>query len=89
VGAQDLALRYVAYAIMLAVVAAGLFGLLEAEDDAGVTGVTGDAEMEYPAITRQRLKPTLVVDVVTARRARGSRPWCSHPTTSRGCSSAP
>lgn len=69
-GAQDLLIRYVAYAIMLAVVAAGLAGVLESEDDARATGVTGDAEIEYPAVTRQGLKPTLVVDVVN----RSSRP---------------
>lgn len=65
-----LALRYVAYAIMIVVVALGLIGLLErdAGRDASVAGL-GTARVEFPSVTRQGLKPALVVEVTndTAR----------------------
>ena len=63
---QDLVLRYIAYAVMLAVVAAGLVGLLERESSARASAGSGDVDVEYPRITRQGLKPSLVVEVRNA-----------------------
>lgn len=61
--AQDLVIRYLAYALMMAVVAAGVAGVLESEDDAGAIGAAGAVDVEYPTVTRQGLKPSLVVTV--------------------------
>lgn len=61
--AQDLVIRYVAYAVMIAVVAVGLAGVLERVDDARATASSGAVGVEYPAVTRQGLKPSVVVSV--------------------------
>lgn len=59
---RDLTIRYLAYALMLAVVVAALAGVLERESAVGSTAREG-ARAEYPRVTRQGLKPSLVVEV--------------------------
>jgi hypothetical protein len=54
-------IRYVAYAIMIALVALALLGALESDGRARAEGPAGAAEIDYPDVTRQGLKPTLVV----------------------------
>jgi hypothetical protein len=63
---QGLAIRDIAYAIMLTAVVAGLAGLLERDADARATAASGDVAVEYPSVTRQGLKPTLVVQVTNS-----------------------
>jgi len=60
---QDLVLRVIAYSLMAAVVLAGLVGLLERDETARASAPSGDVEVEYPGVTRQGLKPSLVVEV--------------------------
>lgn len=59
---HEAVVRYISYAIMLALVGAGLAGLLQREAVAG-----GDMDdlvrAEYPRVTRQGLKPSLTVEV--------------------------
>jgi hypothetical protein len=63
---QDLVMRYIAYAVMLAAVVAGLVGLLERDATARASARSGDVDVEYPRITRQGLKPSMVVEVRNA-----------------------
>ena len=64
-------IRYVSYAIMIALVALALLGVLEQDGRARAESTSGAAEVDYPEVTRQGLKPTLVVTV--ENRARVAR----------------
>ena len=56
-------IRYLSNAIMLAIVAMALLGVLEQDGRAHAETSAGAAEIDYPEVTRQGLKPTLVVTV--------------------------
>jgi hypothetical protein len=56
-------IRYVSYAIMIALVASALLGVLEQDGRARAETSAGAAEIDFPEVTRQGLKPTLVVTV--------------------------
>jgi hypothetical protein len=56
-------IRYLAYAIMVALVAMALLGVLEQDGRASAETDAGAAEIDYPEVTRQGLKPSLVVTV--------------------------
>jgi hypothetical protein len=56
-------IRYVSYAIMIAIFAMALLGVLEQDGRARAETSAGAAEIDYPEVTRQGLKPTLVVTV--------------------------
>ena len=56
-------IRYVSYAVMVALVAMALLGVLEQDGRARAESASGAAEVDYPEVTRQGLKPSLVVTV--------------------------
>lgn len=56
-------IRYTAYAVMIALVALALLGLLEQDGRARAVTASGAAEVDYPSVTRQGLKPSIVVTV--------------------------
>ena len=56
-------IRYVSYVVMIALVAMALFGVLEQDGRARAETAAGTAEVDYPEVTRQGLKPSLVVTV--------------------------
>ena len=56
-------IRYVAYAAMLALVVMALLGVMEQDGRARAETAAGAAEVDYPEVTRQGLKPSLVVTV--------------------------
>jgi hypothetical protein len=65
---RSIAIRYLAYALMIAAVIAGLVGALERDGQAEAATTAGEARIDYPRVTRQGLKPTLVVEVVNRTR---------------------
>jgi hypothetical protein len=56
-------IRYAAYAVMGALVVLALLGLLEQDGRARAETAAGAAEVDYPSVTRQGLKPSLIVTV--------------------------
>ena len=56
-------IRYTAYAVMIALVALGLLGLLEQDGRARAETAAGAAEIDYPSVTRQGLNPSIIVTV--------------------------
>jgi hypothetical protein len=60
---RSVVIRYVAYAVMIALVATALLGVLEQDGRARAESDAGGVEVDYPRVTRQGLKPSLVVTV--------------------------
>ena len=56
-------IRYLSYAVMIAIVAMALLGVLEQDGRARAETSAGAADLDYPEVTRQGLKPSLVVTV--------------------------
>jgi hypothetical protein len=56
-------IRYAAYTVMAALVVMALLGVLEQDGRARAETASGAAEIDYPTVTRQGLKPSIVVTV--------------------------